>query len=118
MAYNKTSNTDWYALSDERVITHLGELLKQHRLNQNKTQQQLAEEAGIDRATLSQMENGRAVNLITFIQVLRALQLLHELRVFTPQEESSPLQMLREQSTKRMRASHKRSPKPDKESEW
>ena len=109
---------DWHALSDQRIIEELGVQLRAHRLKQNFTQQQLAEMAGVDRATISQMENGRAVNLLTFIQVLRGLQLLDELDAFTSRNEPSPLQILRDKASERQRASGKRSPGYSTPPEW
>jgi transcriptional regulator with XRE-family HTH domain len=48
----------WHAMSDPAVLELLGKFIKQTRLQQNKTQQQVATAAGINRSTMVQIENG------------------------------------------------------------
>jgi transcriptional regulator with XRE-family HTH domain len=43
------------------IVEAIGAFLKHKRLNQNKTQAQIAEDAGLNRWTLSQIENGEAI---------------------------------------------------------
>ena len=73
-----TPSPDWYSMSDLAIVKELCGILKQVRLQQNITQEQLAVKAGLSRSAISKMETGRsAVELLTVIQVLRALQQLH-----------------------------------------
>ncbi|MDZ7807127.1 MAG: helix-turn-helix transcriptional regulator [Gracilimonas sp.] len=114
---NDKSYKNWYAMSDQAVIKQLGEFVKHHRLQQNKTQQTLAKEAGISRSTLSLLERGETVTLNTFIQVLRVLGLLERLNSFQVEETVSPIELAKKEQQKRKRASG--SKKADiSESDW
>jgi len=67
----------------------------------------LAKAAGISRSTLSLLERGEAVTLATLIQVLRVLDKLFILDVFTVEQDISPLMLARMEKKKRKRASGK-----------
>ena len=97
-------NINWSALSDTALVSIMGAFIKHNRLEQNKTQAQLAEEAGINRATLSLFENGESSNLLTFIQLLRALKLLHFLQEFQVTKQYSPIQLAKLEKSQRLRA--------------
>jgi transcriptional regulator with XRE-family HTH domain len=101
--------TNWYQLSDQGVMREIGAAVRRMRLAQNLTQQELAIQAGVDRLTLGKLENGNPSNLLTLIQVLRALGQLETLSDFEEQSVSSPLQAARLQGKPRRRASGKRS---------
>ncbi|UOQ75163.1 helix-turn-helix transcriptional regulator [Hymenobacter cellulosilyticus] len=83
-------NMNWYAISDLAILRELGSSLRQVRLNRNQSQQAVADAAGIDRATLSQVEHGRPTSLLTFVQLLRTLEQLDLLEVFLTKAEISP----------------------------
>ncbi|KPP98374.1 MAG: Helix-turn-helix domain [Bacteroidetes bacterium HLUCCA01] len=44
---------EWVPLSDKALAEHIGAFVRHHRLEQNKTQNELATAAGISRSTLS-----------------------------------------------------------------
>lgn len=100
ISYNNTSSQ-----SDDAILRRIGEYIRQQRLDQNKTQSVLALEAGISRSTLSELEHGRRSNLLTLVQVLRSLKLIHVLDIFNSQEQFSPLQLAKLEQEKRQRAS-------------
>jgi transcriptional regulator with XRE-family HTH domain len=108
------------AASDTALIRTLGAFIKYHRVQQNKSQAQLAKEAGIVRSTLSLFENGENTSLIVFIQLLRALKLLHLLQQFEIKEELSPLQLAKLEQSKKTRARRKNTENknPEPESDW
>ena len=62
------SYTNWNGLSDKAVNEVLGGFIRQSRIRQNKTQYQLAREAGIARSTLSLLENGENSSILVFIR--------------------------------------------------
>lgn len=97
----------WDGLSDRAMNELLGNFVRQSRLRQNKTQDQLAREAGIARSTLSLFEKGENSSLLVFIQLLRALNLLHLLSEFEIREQLSPLQLARLEHSKRQRVKPK-----------
>lgn len=86
---------DYRNLSDLGILQKIGEFVKHHRFNQLKSQDQLAKSAGISRSTLSLLERGEKVNLITLIQVLRVLDQLQVLECFQVTQEISPLEYLK-----------------------
>ncbi len=98
------SYKNWDSMSDKAIAQHIGTFIKHHRLEQNKTQKVLAQAAGISRSTLSLLERGETVTLATLVQVLRVLDQLHIMDVFTVQQTISPLILAKMEKEKRKRA--------------
>ena len=98
----------WHAMSDPAMLEQLGEFLKQTRLQQNKTQQQVATAAGINRSTVVQIEKGGGGTLLSLIQILRALEQLQIFENFEIKQQFSPLQLAQLEQNKRQRASTKK----------
>lgn len=96
-------------MSDKALAEQIGAFIKHHRMEQNQTQETLANAAGISRSTLSLLERGETVTLATLIQVLRILDLLHVMEVFWIQQTISPLALAKMEKNKRKRASGKRA---------
>ncbi|UPL51386.1 helix-turn-helix transcriptional regulator [Hymenobacter sublimis] len=86
---------NWYSLSDLAILRELGSSLRQMRVNRNQSQQSVADSAGIDRATLSQVEHGRPTSLLTFIQLLRTLEHLELLEPLVTKAEVNPVTLAR-----------------------
>ena len=63
--FNKEQNL--LAQTDSALLQMLGGFIKAKRLQLNKTQQQVADAAGVDRTTLLKMENGAGANMLSFI---------------------------------------------------
>ncbi len=98
-------------MSDNVIVSTMGAFIRYHRLEQNKTQSQLAEDAGINRSTLIEFEKGMRSNIITLIQLLRALNLLHVMEQFKITQEISPIHLAETAQAKRKRASKKKNKK-------
>jgi len=98
------SYTNWDSMSDKALAEHIGVFINHHRLDQNKTQEVLANAAGISRSTLSLLERGETVTLATLIQTLRALDQLHVMEVFSAKQTISPLALAKIEKEKRQRA--------------
>ncbi len=114
------SYINWDAQSDQAISKIIGAYIKENRLNQNKTQEELATAAGISRSTLSLLERGQKVNLSTLIQVLRILGLLYTLQSFVVQRQISPM-LLAEMDMKKRKRSRKSASdnsKKEKKSDW
>jgi transcriptional regulator with XRE-family HTH domain len=113
--YNKS-----LALSDDAIVRRIGEFIKNERLNQNMTQQSLAERAGINRVTLSELESGKRCQIITLIQILRMLKRLDVFDSFIMEDKISPLMVAEMQAkyVKRSRASKQKLNPPRKKSDW
>ena len=99
--YSKFDN----AISDKALLELIGAYLKETRLRQNKTQQELAKAAGINRSTLVQIESGGGGGLLTFVQIMRALDQLAVFKNFEIADQISPLLLAKMQRNKRQRAS-------------
>lgn len=82
-------------LSDMAILRMIGDFIKKKRMALNKTQDQLAVEASISRSTLSLLERGEKVNLITLIQVLRVLDELQILEAFEVRQQISPIEYIK-----------------------
>lgn len=106
------------SINDKKMVETIGSFIKHHRLDQNKSQSKLAEEAGINRSTLNSLENGMRSNIITLIQLLRALNLLDVLKIFEVQQQISPIQLAQLEQAKRKRASKAKSTTDKPKSDW
>jgi transcriptional regulator with XRE-family HTH domain len=104
------TNMSMNSMSDNAIVETISNFIKHHRLEQNKTQSQLATEAGINRSTLVEFEKGKRANMITFIQLLRALNLLHVIKQFEIQQQLSPIQLAELEQSKRKRATKTKLP--------
>ena len=93
--------------SDKVLLELIGNYVKWHRQNQNMTQAELATAAGINRSTLSELENGSRSNTMTLIRVLRSLGRLSALDSFEQIHTVSPLALAEEQAVYRRRVRHK-----------
>jgi transcriptional regulator with XRE-family HTH domain len=109
---------DWYGMSDKAIIRDIGKRIKQMRLNKNISQKALSEKIGIHRVTLSKIERGQKVSLLTLIQIMRGLGELQRLENIIPKEIISPLQLAKLQGKKRKRASKQTEAQEGKEPEW
>jgi transcriptional regulator with XRE-family HTH domain len=107
------------SMSDKALAEYIGAFVRHHRMEENKTQDELAASAGISRSTLSLLERGETVTVTTLIQVLRVLDQLQVLSGFEVKETMSPLALARLQKEKRQRArgSSKKSDQRE-ESDW
>ena len=113
---NDISYTRWVSMSDKALIKTIGSFIKHHRLNQNRTQEEVSGSAGISRSTLSLLERGETVTLSIIIQVLRVLDLLYIMDVFKVEKQISPIELAKLENKKRKRAGNKKKsdqPKTD-----
>ncbi len=99
----ENTNIKWNESSDAGLQAMIGQFIQQSRIRQNKSQQEVADAAGINRSTLSQIENGRGGTLITLIQILRVLDQVSFLKVFQVEERPSPLYLAKMEMKKRKR---------------
>lgn len=103
--------------SDDAVLKEIGARVARHRLNQNKTQAALAQEAGVSHRTVARVEHGQSVQASSIIRILRALQLMENLDALIPAPVASPVQQLKMQGKQRQRASSK-SAQSKKQAPW
>jgi ribosome-binding protein aMBF1 (putative translation factor) len=60
-------------LSDELQAYHLGEAIKEARLSQNLTQEQLGERVGVQKSQISRLEKGRSVSVSSMARLFKAM---------------------------------------------
>ena len=114
----ENTNIKWSESSDEAMQAMIGQFIQQSRIRQNKSQQDVADAAGINRSTLSQIENGRGGTLITLIQILRVLDQISFLKVFQVEEKASPLYLAKMEMKKRKRSRKTNDPKSYPLPDW
>ena len=90
-------NKDWYAMTDKAIVKIICNNVKQMRLNKNISQEELSKKSGISRITIARLEAGKAINLLTLIQLLRALDELDLMNAFDKQPEISPVILMEAQ---------------------
>jgi transcriptional regulator with XRE-family HTH domain len=113
------SFNEWASMSDKALAEYIGVFVRHHRMEQNRTQDELAAAASISRSTLSLLERGETVTVTTLIQVLRVLDQLQVLSVFEVKETLSPLALAKLQKEKRKRARGSSKKKEnEEESDW
>lgn len=110
-------NNEWVAMSDDALVKTIGTFIRHHRIEQNRTQKEVADSAGINRTTLSFLEKGDKVNISSLFQVLRVLDLLYIMDIFKIQNQVSPIELAKLEQRKRHRATSKKDTDHPK-SEW
>ncbi len=99
-------------MTNKAISLKIGERIEQMRLEQNLTQQQLADEIGLSRVSYRNLVNGSG-KFENIIAILRALGRLDLMENFIPETPFSPIEQLKLQGKKRQRASRKNSPTYD-----
>lgn len=92
-----------YTMTNASVAAELGDRLEALRLEQNMTQQTLAEEIGITAKSYRQLVAGGG-KLENMVAALRALNALEQLDNFLPPKPPSPLEQLKLRGKQRQRA--------------
>ena len=90
--------------NDEAILGEIGHRLARTRLERNLSQQQLAHEAGISKATVERLEAGEPIKSTSLLRVLRSLGMLEVLDRLIPEPQPSPIERLRLQGRQRRRA--------------
>lgn len=101
------------AMSVDALQVELGRRLADWRIAKHYTQAQLADLAGVSRATLQRLEAGQGGELRTFLSVLMALNRAPALEALLPEVGLSPMDMLKLSGKKRKRVRAPKKPKPD-----
>ncbi len=74
--------------TDLAILSEIGERVSRRRLDLNLTQAKLAEAADVSKRTIERMEKGESVQLTSFVQILRALDLVGNLECVVPKAET------------------------------
>ena len=95
------------AMTDQAIAAEIGRRIDQLRLERNMTQQELADAVGLSRVSYARLVSGQA-KFSNVIAVLRALDQLHLLETFVPEEVFSPIEQLKMKGRQRQRATGSR----------
>jgi transcriptional regulator with XRE-family HTH domain len=98
-------------MTDEAVLTELGERISHARLDLQLTQANLAEQAGVAKRTLERIEAGASAQSSSLIRVLRVLDRLPNLDRLVPETGPGPMDLLKRRGKVRKRASSTRQSK-------
>ena len=99
-------------LTDEAVLAELGARIAARRIELQLTQAAAAEQAGIAKRTLERMEAGETSQLATLVRVLRVLDAANGLDALIPESGPRPMDLLKQKSKVRRRASRLRAAEP------
>lgn len=91
------------SMSNLAILSELGDRMRARRLRLNHTQEETALQAGVSVGTIKNLEKGVGT-LLSFIAVLRVLDLLDQLDIILPQQSVSPLAIFKHRSKTRQRA--------------
>ena len=80
----------WNEMSNPAVLVKIGQRIKETRIRQHITQEELATASGVSPLTVANIEKGKSVSLLLFISVLRSLGLLENLEQLVPEIRISP----------------------------
>ena len=96
----------WNEMSNPAVLVKIGQRIKEARIRQHITQEELATASGVSPLTVANIEKGKSVSLLLFISVLRSLGLLENLEQLVPEIRISPIELKKLQGKKRYRVRH------------
>ena len=110
---------DAYFLSDNALLSVIGEKVKRRRVAARLTQRQVAERAHVALSAIGNIEKGKNCALVTLIQMLRALNAFDLLEPFYREEPISPRAVAQYEKKRpaRQRVRNK-STETNPESEW
>ncbi|GHU69653.1 hypothetical protein FACS189413_08900 [Bacteroidia bacterium] len=81
-----------YIKTDSEILSEIGKYLKQRRINDNLTQQELADNIGISKDQLSKIERTGKTSLTTLIAISRKFNLLEQILDVYKIPELTPMQ--------------------------
>lgn len=91
------------SMTNKSISAEIGRRIEQMRLEQNLTQQQVADEIGLSRVSYRNLVSG-AGKFENIIAVLRVLGNLNLIKDFIPETSFSPMQQLKLKRKRRRRA--------------
>ncbi len=98
-------NTKNPLLTDNAILEHVGDRVRQLRLRKDLTQYQLAKDSGVGKSTIERFEKGHSIQLTSYIRILRTFGKLDALLDLIPEQAASPMEMLMRELPAKYRAS-------------
>ena len=97
-------NIDFSIATSDQIEAALCKRMERIRLSRNITQEQLADEAGVSPRTVGRLEKGQGVSMDTFIRVMIALRIQHNLEALLPDPTVRPIERIGLDAGERKRA--------------
>lgn len=95
---------DFSIATSDQIEGYLCNQLKNIRLTRNFTQSQLAKDSGVAIGTIRRLEEGKSVSLNTFIRIMMALDIQHNLETLLPDPAIRPIERVNTGGSERKRA--------------
>lgn len=109
-------------LSDSDIISRISEKMKELRLKQNISRQDLSAASGVSLSSIVRLEDGEIKSFESFLRILRSLGRIDILTPLLQEEEISPNEYYKlvhsAKKNQRRRASKSRGNAGKEESEW
>ena len=96
-------------MTDEAILAEIGNRIARYRIDQQVTQADLAEQAGVSKRTVERVEAGASAQFSTIIRILRVLDILPGLDRMIPEPPPRPMDLLKTKGKMRQRASSGKS---------
>jgi len=112
-----------YMLSDAEITNRISAKIKEIRLKQNISRQEMADNSGVSVSSIARMEDGEIKSFESFLRIIRSLGKIEVFMPMLQEEEISPneyFKMVQSAKTKqRKRASRNNNNNNEQEdSEW
>lgn len=106
-------------LTEDTILTEIGQRIARRRLDFQLTQADVAEQAGVAKRTVERIEAGASAQMSSLVRILRVLDLLPGLDRMIPEAAPRPMNLLKQKGKVRQRASRRRgSDQPSKPWSW
>ena len=106
-------------LTNALNIKEIGKRLKEYRLAENMSREEMSSHSGVSLNTIARLEQGNSISLDNLLSIMRTLRLIDAINLTLPERKVSPVEAAEiERKLKRvkLRASTKR--KPEKQTKW
>ena len=104
--------------TDNEIMQEIGKRIQRYRIDSGLSQYELSDKTGVSAKTIANMEDGKQVNTLTLIRVLRDLGLLENLELLAPPQEDRPIDFLRYNKKAPQRASRNRNKEQERIWKW
>jgi len=60
---------------NQKIVKNIGELIKEYRFSEGWTQQMLGDYCDLNRNTISRVENGKNISVLTLLEIAATLEI-------------------------------------------
>lgn len=103
-----------YFKSDKEINCEVAKRIKDLRISNKISQEEMSLKTGLSKHTISNIENGKSFTFDNLLKVMRALNIIDRIDVLIPETKENPYRLIKEKS-KRQRVYNS---KKKKSSDW